>query len=98
VYLANAVYYPGGSCTGATYTFAVPLTGCPGGAPVSAARIQVIPGLDPSVYVGTSAMLSDTEPDATLACQDGTNCLTSDAFSLWPEYAYYPVLVALWQH
>ena len=32
------------------------------------------------------------------ACQDGTNCLTSDAFSLWPEYAYYPVLVALWQH
>jgi hypothetical protein len=76
------------------------------------------------VFVGTSAMLSDTEPDPTLsdmakilypnwgdydvhegfsetfnlACQDGTNCLSSDAFSLWPEYAYYPVLVAVWQH
>lgn len=124
VYLANAISYPGGSCTGATYTYAVPLTGCPGSSPISVARIQVIPGLDPAVYVGTSAMLSDTEPDATfagtakilypnvgdydihegfsetftLACQDGTNCLSSDAFSLWPEYAYYPVLVALWQH
>jgi len=125
VYLANAISYPGsGSCTGGSYTFAVPLTGCPGSAPISAVRIQVIPGQDPSVYVGTSAMLADSEPDPTLAdmakilypnigdydvhegfsetftlaCQDGTNCLTSDAFSLWPEYAYYPVLVALWQH
>jgi hypothetical protein len=126
VYLANMIYYPGASCTGgsSTYTYAVPLTGCPGSSPISAVRIQVIPGLDPAVYVGTSAMLSDTEPDASLAdtakilypnvgdydihegfsetfslaCQDGTNCLTSDAFSLWPEYAYYPVLVALWQH
>ncbi|MGA2878162.1 MAG: hypothetical protein ABSG13_04360 [Bryobacteraceae bacterium] len=123
VYLANVISYPG-SCTGSTYTYAVPLTGCPGSAPISAVRIQVIPGLDPAVSVGTSAMLSDTEPDASfadtakilfpnwgdydvhegfsetfaLACQDGTNCLTSDAFSLWPEYAYYPVLVALWQH
>lgn len=121
VSLANAISYPG-SCTAASYTYAVPLTGCPGSAPISAVRIQVIPGLDPSVYVGTSAMLSDTEPGLadtvkilypnvgdynihegfsetfTLACQDGTNCLTSDAFSLWPEYAYYPVLVALWQH
>jgi hypothetical protein len=123
VTLADPIYFPG-SCTGSGYTFAVPLTGCPGSAPVSAIRIQVVPGLDPSVYVGTAAMLSDTEPDATLAgtvkilypnvgdydihegfsesftlaCQDGTNCLTSDAFSLWPEYAYYPVLVALWQH
>lgn len=123
VYLANAISYPG-ACTGSTYTYAVSLTGCPGSAPISAVRIQVIPGLDPAVSVGTAAMLSDTEPDATfadtakilfpnwgdydvhdgfsetfaLACQDGTNCLTSDAFSLWPEYAYYPVLVALWQH
>jgi hypothetical protein len=123
VYLADEISYPG-SCTGSTYTFAVPLTGCPGSAPVSVVRIQVIPGLDPAVFVGTSALLSDTEPDAgladtakilypnwgdydvhegfsetfSLACQDGTNCLTSDAFSLWPEYAYYPVLVALWQH
>jgi hypothetical protein len=123
VYLADAIAYPG-SCSGSTYTDAVPLTGCPGSAPISAVRIQAIPGLDPAVFVGTSAMLSDTEPDASLAdtakilypnwgdydvaegfsetfvlaCQDGTNCLTSDAFSLWPEYAYYPVLVALWQH
>lgn len=123
VYLANAISFPG-SCTGGNYTYAIPLTGCPGSAPISAVRIQVIPGLDPPVDVGTSAMLSDTEPNAsladtakilypntgnydihegfsetfTLACQDGTNCLTSDAFSLWPEYAYYPVLVALWQH
>ena len=123
VYLANAISFPG-ACTGSTYTYAVPLTGCPGSAPISAVRIQVIPGLDPTVYVGTSAMLSDTEPNSALAdtvkilypnwgdydvhegfsetfalaCQDGTNCLTSDAFSLWPEYAYYPVLVALWQH
>jgi hypothetical protein len=121
VYLANAISFPG-SCTGSTYTYAVPLTGCPGSAPISAVRIQVIPGLDPAVFVGTSAMLSDTEPDLSdtakilypnwgdydvhegfsetfvLACQDGTNCLTSDAFSLWPEYSYYPVLVALWQH
>jgi len=123
-YLASAVSFPGGSCSGTSYTYAVPLTGCPGSAPISVARIQVVPGLDPAVYVGTSAMLSDTEPDPTLgdtvkilypnvgnydihegfsetytlACQDGTNCLTSDAFSLWPEYAYYPVLVALWQH
>jgi hypothetical protein len=123
VYLANAISFPG-SCTGGTYSYAIPLTGCPGSAPISAVRIQVIPGLDPAVSVGTSAMLSDTEPDASfantakvlfpnwgdydvhegfsetfaLACQDGTNCLTSDAFSLWPEYAYYPVLVALWQH
>jgi hypothetical protein len=123
VYLANAISYPG-SCTGSAYTYAVPLTGCPGSAPVSVVRIQVIPGLDPAVFVGTSAMLSDTEPDSSLAdtakilypnwgdydvhegfsetyalaCQDGTNCLTSDAFSLWPEYAYYPVLVAIWQH
>ncbi len=123
VYLANVISFPG-SCTGTSYTYAVPLTGCPGSAPISAVRIQVLPGLDPAVTVGTSAMLSDTEPDATfadtakvlypnwgdydvhegfsetfaLACQDGTNCLTSDAFSLWPEYAYYPVLVALWQH
>ena len=123
VYLANAISFPG-SCTGSTYTYAVPLTGCPGSAPISAVRIQVIPGYDQAVYIGTSAMLSDTEPDPNLAatakilypnwgdynvhegfsetfvlaCQDGTNCLTSDAFSLWPEYAYYPVLVALWQH
>jgi hypothetical protein len=123
VYLANAISFPG-SCTGSSYTYAVPLTGCPGSAPVSALRIQVVPGQDPAVFVGTSAMLSDTEPDPTLsdtakilypnwgdydvhegfsetfnlACQDGTNCLTSDAFSLWPEYAYYPVLVAVWQH
>jgi hypothetical protein len=121
VYLANAISYPG-SCTGSTYTYAVPLTGCPGSTAISVVRIQVIPGLDPAVFVGTSAMLSDTEPDLSdtakilypnwgdydvhegfsetfaLACQDGTNCLTSDAFSLWPEYAYYPVLVALWQH
>jgi hypothetical protein len=121
VYLASAISYPG-SCTGSTYTYAIPLTGCPGSTAVSAVRIQVIPGLDPAVLVGTSAMLSDTEPDLSdtakvlypnwgdydvhegfsetfaLACQDGTNCLTSDAFSLWPEYAYYPVLVALWQH
>jgi hypothetical protein len=121
VYLANAISFPG-SCTGSTYTYAVPLTGCPGSTAISAVRIQVIPGLEPAVFVGTSAMLSDTEPDLsdtakilypnwgdydvhegfsetfTLACQDGTNCLTSDAFSLWPEYAYYPVLVALWQH
>lgn len=123
VYLANAVSYPG-DCSGTSYAYAVPLTGCPGSAPVSAVRIQVVPGLDPAVSVGTAAMLSDTEPDGTfadtakvlypnwgdydvhegfsetfaLACQDGTNCLTSDAFSLWPEYAYYPVLVALWQH
>jgi hypothetical protein len=121
VYLANAISFPG-SCTGSTYTYAVPLTGCPGSTAISAVRIQVIPGLDPAVFVGTSAMLSDTEPDLSdtakilypnwgdydvhegfsetfaLACQDGTNCLTSDAFSLWPEYAYYPVLVALWQH
>lgn len=120
---ADAISFPG-SCTGNTYTYAVPLTGCPGSAPVSAVRIQAIPGLDPAVFVGTSAMLSDTEPDASLgdtvkilypslgdydvhegfsetfamACQDGTNCLTSDAFSLWPEYAYYPVLVGIWQH
>ena len=122
VYLANAISYPGGSCTGTTYAFAVPLTGCPGSTAISAVRIQVIPGLDPAVFVGTSAMLADTEPDLSdtakilypnwgdydvhegfsetfaLACQDGTNCLSSDAFSLWPEYAYYPVLVALWQH
>ncbi len=123
VYLASEISYPG-ACTGGTYLYAVPLTGCPGSAPISAVRVQVIPGLDPAVSVGTSAMLSDTEPDATfadtakilypnwgdydvhegfsetfaLACQDGTNCLSSDAFSLWPEYAYYPVLVALWQH
>ncbi len=123
VYLAGAIAYPG-SCSGSTYIDAVPLTGCPGSAPISALRIQAIPGLDPAVFVGTSAMLSDTEPDASLAdtakilypnwgdydvaegfsetfvlaCQDGTNCLSSDAFSLWPEYAYYPVLVALWQH
>jgi hypothetical protein len=123
VYLASAISYPG-DCSGSTYTYAVPLTGCPGSTPISVARIQVIPGLDPAVFVGTSAMLSDTEPDSTfadtakilypnwgdydvhegfsetfsLACQDGTNCLASDAFSLWPEYAYYPVLVALWQH
>jgi len=123
VYLANAISYPG-LCSASTYTYAIPLTGCPGSAAVSAVRIQVIPGLDPAVFVGTSAMLSDTEPDSTLsdmakilypnwgdydvhegfsetytlACQDGTNCLTSDAFSLWPEYAYYPVLVAIWQH
>lgn len=123
VYLANAISFPG-LCSGSTYSYAIPLTGCPGSAPVSAVRIQVIPGLDPAVFVGTSAMLSDTEPDPTLsdtakilypnwgdydvhegfsetyalACQDGSNCLTSDAFSLWPEYAYYPVLVALWQH
>src|SRR5277367_2983257 len=122
VYLANAISYPGGSCTGSTYTYAVPLTGCPGSTAISAVRIQVIPELDPAVFIGTSAMLSDTEPDLSdtakilypnwgdydvhegfsetfaLSCQDGTNCLTSDAFSLWPEYAYYPVLVALWQH
>jgi hypothetical protein len=121
VYLANAISFPG-LCTGSTYTYAVPMTGCPGSTPVSAVRIQVIPGQDPAVFVGTPAMLSDTEPDLSdmakilypnwgdydvhegfsetfaLACQDGTNCLTSDAFSLWPEYAYYPVLVALWQH
>ncbi len=123
VYLASEISYPG-ACTGGTYLYAVPLTGCPGSAPISAVRVQVIPGLDPYVFVGTSAMLADTEPDATfadtakilypnwgdydvhegfsetfaLACQDGSNCLTSDAFSLWPEYAYYPVLVALWQH
>jgi hypothetical protein len=123
VYLASAISYPG-ACTGSSYNFAVPLTGCPGSAPVSVVRVQVVPGQDPSVVVGTPAMLSDTEPDSTLAdtvkilypnwgdynvhegfsetftlaCQDGTNCLTSDAFSLWPEYAYYPVLVALWQH
>jgi hypothetical protein len=123
VYLAGAISYPG-ACSGSTYTYAVPLTGCPGSAAVSAVRIQVVPGLDPAVFVGTSAMLSDTEPDSSLAdtakllypnwgdydvhegfsetfslaCQDGTNCLTSDAFSLWPEYAYYPVLVAIWQH
>jgi hypothetical protein len=122
-YLANVIFYPT-PCTGVSYNYAVPLTGCPGSAPISAVRIQVIPGQDPAVYVGTSAMLSDTEPNPsladtarilypnvgnydihegfsetfTLACQDGTNCLTSDAFSLWPEYAYYPVLVALWQH
>lgn len=125
MYLAGAISFPGSSsCPNASYTYAVALTGCPGSAPVSAVRIQVIPGQDPSVYVGTSAMLADTEPDPALAdtvkilypnvgdydihegfsetytaaCQDGTNCLTSDAFSLWPEYAYYPVLVALWQH
>jgi hypothetical protein len=123
VYLAGEISYPG-ACTGGAYLYAVPLTGCPGSAPISAVRVQVIPGLDPAVSVGTAAMLSDTEPDATfadtakilypnwgdydvhegfsetfaLACQDGSNCLTSDAFSLWPEYAYYPVLVALWQH
>jgi hypothetical protein len=121
VYLANAISFPG-SCTGSTYTYAVPMTGCPGSTPVSVVRIQVIPGQDPAVFVGTPAMLSDTEPDLSdtakilypnwgdydvhegfsetfaLTCQDGTNCLTSDAFSLWPEYAYYPVLVALWQH
>ena len=123
VSLASLISYPG-SCTGSTYTYAVPLTGCPGSAPISVARIQVIPVLDPAVFVGTSAMLSDTEPDSSLAdtakilypnwgdydvregfsetfalaCQDGTNCLSSDAFSLWPEYAYYPVLVALWAH
>ena len=121
VFLASAISFPG-SCTGSTYTYAVPLTGCPGSTPVSVVRVQVIPGLDPAVFVGTAAMLSDTEPDLSdtakilypnwgdydvhegfsetfaLACQDGTNCLTSDAFSLWPEYAYYPVLVALWQH
>lgn len=123
VYLASLISYPG-SCTGSSYTYAVPLTGCPGSTPVSAVRIQVVPGLDPAVFVGTSAMLSDTEPDSSLAdtakilypnwgdydvhegfsetfalaCQDGTNCLSSDAFSLWPEYAYYPVLVALWAH
>jgi hypothetical protein len=123
LYLANAISYPG-LCTGSGYNFAVPLTGCPGSTAVSVVRVQVVPGQDPSVFVGTPAMLSDTEPDAsladtvkilypnwgdynvhegfsetfTLACQDGTNCLTSDAFSLWPEYAYYPVLVAIWQH
>ena len=123
IYLANAISFPG-SCTGSTYTYAVPLTGCPGSTPIALARVQVIPGLDPAVFVGTAAMLADTEPDPTLsdtakilypnwgdydvhegfsetytlACQDGTNCLTSDALSLWPEYAYYPVLVALWQH
>jgi hypothetical protein len=123
VYLANVVSYPG-DCVPASYTFAVSLTGCPGSAPISALRVQVIPGLDLAVSVGTAAMLSDTEPDPTfsdtvkilypnwgdydiyegfsetfaLACQDGTNCLTSDAFSLWPEFAYYPVLVAIWQH
>jgi len=123
VYLADAISYPGGSCTGSTsYTYAVPVTGCPGSAPMSVIRVQAIPGLDPAVFVGTSAMLSDTEPTLAdtvkilypnwgdydvhegfsetfaLACQDGTNCLSSDAFSLWPEYAYYPALVALWQH
>jgi hypothetical protein len=123
VYLADAISYPG-SCTGSTYTYAVPLTGCPGSAAVSAVRIQVVPGLDPAVIVGTSALLSDTEPDPTLsdtakilypnlgdynvhegfsetfalACQDGSNCLSSAALSVWPEYAYYPVLVAIWQH
>jgi hypothetical protein len=121
VFLASAISFPG-SCTGSTYTYAVPLTGCAGSTPVSVVRVQVIPGLDPAVFVGTAAMLSDSEPDLSdtakilypnwgdydvhegfsetfaLACQDGTNCLTSDAFSLWPEYAYYPVLVALWQH
>ena len=63
VYLADAISYPGGSCTGSTYTYAVPLTGCPGRTAVSAVRIQVIPGLDPAVFVGTAAMLADTEPD-----------------------------------
>ncbi len=122
VYLANAIAYPG--CDGTTYGYAVPLTGCPGSAAVSAVRIQVIPGLEPAVFVGTSAMLSDTEPDPTLAdtakilypnwgdydvhegfsetftaaCQDGTNCLSSSDLSLWSEYAYYPMLVAVWQH
>ena len=124
VYLANVISYPG-SCSDPSYTYAIPLTGgCSGSPPVSVLRIQVIPGLDPEVFVGTSAMLTDAEPDSSfadsakvlypnwgdydvhegfsetfaLACQDGTNCLSSDAFSLWPEYAYYPVLVALWQH
>jgi hypothetical protein len=123
VYLADAISFPG-LCTGTSYTYAVPLTGCPGSATVSVVRVQMVPGQEPSVVVGTSAMLSDTEPDGsladtvkilypnwgdynvhegfsetfTLACQDGTNCLTSDAFSLWPEYAYYPVLVAIWEH
>jgi len=124
VYLANAISYPGGACNVSDYAYAVPLTGCPGSAPVSVIRVQAIPGLDLSVRIGTSAMLSATEPDSsladtvkvlypsmgdydiqegfsekfTLACQDGTNCLSSDALSLWPEYAYYPVQVAMWQH
>jgi hypothetical protein len=119
---ANVISFPG-TCPG-NYSYAVSLTGCPGSTPFSAVRIQVIPGLDPAVFVGTAAMLSDTEPDSTLSdtmkilypnwgdydvhegfsetfavtCQDGTNCLTTDAFSLWPEYAYYPVLVATWTH
>ncbi|HEX5229202.1 MAG TPA: hypothetical protein VFW44_15915 [Bryobacteraceae bacterium] len=123
VNLASLIAFPG-SCTGSTYSYAVPLTGCPGSAPISAVRIQVLPGLDPPVWIGTAGMLSATEPDYSLAntlkilypnigdydihegfsetykisCPDGTNCLTTDALSLWPEYAYYPVLVALWQH
>lgn len=123
VSLADMIWSPG-PCAQANYTFAVPLTGCPGSAPASAIRVQVIPGLEPAVYVGTSAMLSSTEPDPTLvntakilypnmgdynvhegfsetyavACQDGSNCLTSDAYSLWPEWSYYPALVAIWQH
>lgn len=123
VYFAEPVSF-GLFCTADDYTFAFPLTGCPGSAPISRLRIQVIPGLDPVIWLGTPAMLPAAEPDPalthtlkilypnmgdydvhegfsetfTLACQDGTNCLTSDTFSLWPEYAYYPVLVALWQH
>jgi hypothetical protein len=124
VYMADAISYPGGACDVSNYAFAVPLTGCPGSVPVSAIRVQAIPGLNPPVRIGTSGMLSAAEPDATfadsvkvlypsmgnydiqegfsekfvLACQDGTNCLSSDSLSLWPEYAYYPVQVAMWQH
>ena len=56
-----------GSCTGSTYTYAVPLTGCPGSAPVFrgyASRLSL--GRIPAVFVGTSAMLSDTKPDPSL--------------------------------
>ena len=81
VYLAGAISFPA-RVPASTYTYAVPLTGCPGSAPVSAVRIQVIPGLDPAVFVGTSAMLSDTEPDSTLA---------DTAKILYPNWGDYDV-------